>query len=254
MQKFIIFIITFFSLIPGVFASENWKLEENKNTLSIAGDCLGKEVSVELYQVGKNQPIYNSGSLCREGKFEFSDNLLQWKSLEDGQYEVVIDGDRKNNKHVSIERVVENVVAEIPEVSLQQPTPTQEVVAQTSQAEAKAEPETPELKFLGAFVNMQQAILDMRQWLDQTNYPNLAKQTIGIALDGLDLAVGKLSGKVMSSENVQPDNEALKIQNESSKVNENDALENVSEAQALEQVSQIDIPTLDYQNGGLEIQ
>ncbi len=192
MKKIIITII--FASIPfGSLAAENVNFKESRNIISVSGACSAKEVKIELYQVGKDTLIYNSGAICKDKKFEFTDNLLLWKSLGDGQYDFVIDGDRKNSKKIIIERPIEVTTD----------TASNSSVAAVQQKVSDQSEKSPELKFLGAFIVLQQSILDMRQWLSQTSYPKLVKQTIGLALDSLDVAVGKLSGMVMSSEGAQ---------------------------------------------------
>jgi hypothetical protein len=186
-----IIIITILFLIPfGASASGDWNLLGSKNTLSIEGTCSGKDVKFELYPAGKGESAYTSNAICKEGKFEFSDDLLRWKSLGDGKYDLIVNDDQKNIKTIEISRPV--VVAE---------SSKKEIASAAS--ETKQETTSPELKFLGAFVSLQQAILDMRTWLAESNYPALAKTMIGFTLDGVDGAVSKLSETIMSSENSQ---------------------------------------------------
>lgn len=189
-----IIIITALLLFPfGVFAKENWKLNERKNVLSIEGECQKKaSIKIELYSVGKGEPVYSSGAVCGDGKFEFSDNLLQWKNLTDGDYEVVVDGDVKNIENIKIERPVQESVSH------------ENIQIENANVNAvkKEEVKSPEIKFLGAFITLQQTILDMRNWLAETKYPSFVKTSIGIALSGVDLAVGRVSELVLSTESL----------------------------------------------------
>lgn len=183
MKKIIIIALFFFPL--GVFAKGNWELRENKNTLTLVGACSGREARVDLFRGNDKNPIYTSGALCQDGKFEFSDNLLRWKSLPDGDYTVVVDGDKKNTQNVSLKRPAEQISS---------------VSSSITDGLATQAPSDPETKFLGAFVGLQQAILDMRIWLMETKYPNVVKNSINMALDGLDIAVAKVSELVLSAE------------------------------------------------------
>jgi hypothetical protein len=181
-------LITIFLLSPfSVFASENWKLREAKNTLSIQGSCSSEKIKIELYAKTQSDSIYTSNAVCKEGTFEFSDNLLQWKSIADGQYTVIINGDKQNPKTISIEK----------------PQEVKPVEVEKTVKKETEKPLSPELKFLNAFATLQQSILDMKQWLGETSYSKFAKQTINLALDSVDVAVGKLSGRVLSSEDSQ---------------------------------------------------
>ena len=67
-------------------------------------------------------------------------------------------------------------------------------------ADATATATDPDTKFLGSFVTLQQSILDMRTWLAQSSYPTIIKTGLGIALDGVDQAVGKVSELVLLAE------------------------------------------------------
>jgi hypothetical protein len=185
-----IIILTILLILPSaVFAASDWKLKEAKNTLLVEGSCEGKEVTFEIYPQGKGEPAYTSNAACKEGKFIFKDNLLQWKSLVDGRYELVINGDQKNIKTVEIQRPVEVV-------------PAANVNSNSTSNNAKnSETMTsPEVRFLGAFVSLQQATMDMRTWLADTSYPAIIKTMIGFSLDSLDTVVGKLSSLITSSE------------------------------------------------------
>ncbi|MDO8241288.1 MAG: hypothetical protein Q7T51_04905 [Candidatus Moranbacteria bacterium] len=189
-MKKIIFITILFLCPMGVFAKGSWNLVENRNTLLITGACFDKQVKIDLYEKNKGEAVYTSGAMCKDGKFEFSDNLLQWKSLKDGEYELLVNDDESNVGKVFIARPVEKPAAQVEKSAVA----TQSVEASV----IEDVPVDPETKFLGAFVSLQQSILDMREWLDQTSYPKVLKSSIGLGLDGMDLAVGKVSDLVLS--------------------------------------------------------
>ena len=184
MKKIIIVIAI--ALLPSIAAADSgWKLLENKNTVIIEGVC-ARNVKIELYPDGKGEPVYSSSVDCENGRFEFSDNLLQWSNLKDGEYEVSVNGDVQNIKKIKIERpVIQN-----------NPVQAKEVRAAAPEASM-----SPQNKFLEAFVSLQQSILDMRAWLSETNYSAFIKAGINLALNGVDHAVGKVSELVLSGEN-----------------------------------------------------
>lgn len=190
-----IIIITALLFLPlGVFAKDNWELKESKNTLYLEGACSGHEVRVDLFQGNDSKPIYTSGAFCKDGKFEFFDNLLEWESLRDGEYALVVNDDKQNTKSVSLKRPVKEAVS-----------PTANTGASSPDIESFTSPKT---RFFSAFVVFQQSILDMQVWLSETNYPTLAKESIGIALDGLDMTVSKFSDLVLDSESAATANSA----------------------------------------------
>ncbi|NTW26929.1 MAG: hypothetical protein HGA36_01250 [Candidatus Moranbacteria bacterium] len=182
-----IIIVSIVLLLPlRAFASENWTLKENKNMLSLEGSCKGQGVKIELYPAGKGESVYSANAACKDGKFQFSDNLLQWSNLSEGEYEVVLNEKVNEVKKIEIKRPVAVIDA---------------VVELEAEKVIEEEVKSPEIQFLGAFVTLQKTILDMRNWLAQTQYPSFMKISLNFALDGVDLAVGKVSNLVLSGEN-----------------------------------------------------
>jgi hypothetical protein len=216
-MKKIIF-ITILLLFPlGVFAKDSWQLLENKNKIVLTGTCSGGDVSFSLFSKDSGKEAYSSGVHCENGKFNFTDNLLQWAGMTDGEYTLVVNDDKQNTRDVSLERPSQTDVA-----------PAVDTSADSSISEKNSDDkatDNPETKFLGAFVTLQQSILDMRSWLVQTKYPAFVKSSLGGALDGIDFAVGKLSGYVLDS------------QNNEQAVQENDNTENIANSSTDSMVS-----------------
>lgn len=185
-MKKTLYIVLFLIIFPSdAFASERWELRSGKNTLSVSGVCSEKEVRFDLYRNGDVEPIYTSGVLCRDGAFEFSDDLLQWESLGDGSYELVVDRERKNTRQVVIER---------PVVPISVPTTSSESTA----SDVGADSSTP--RFLDAFVALQQSLLDMRIRLADSDYPEAVKMSLDKAIDGIDKVAGTMADLMFASE------------------------------------------------------
>ena len=188
MAKKIIILIASLAFLPfGVLAKDNWELQGNKNVLSLAGECSVQEIRVDPFLENSEKPIYTSVATCQEGKFDFRDDLLQWKSLPDGEYSLVVNGDQKNTRKVSIKRPEESVAVA--------------AAAANADLSAAETPDDPDTKFLNAFVAFQQALLDMRTWLSETKYPTLVKTSLDALIDGVDGAAGKIAELMWSAEN-----------------------------------------------------
>ncbi|NTW15725.1 MAG: hypothetical protein HGA38_05180 [Candidatus Moranbacteria bacterium] len=162
-----------------VFASGSWTLKEGTNVMHIAGDCSGKEVRFNLYRKGSDDPIYTSGAFCNEGRFDFTDNLLQWESLDDGKYELIVNSDRSRSGNVFIQRPV---------------------VAQSVESSTAKDSVVPDQTFLGALVALQQSLLDMRSRLADSDYPDAVKMGLDKAIDGVDALAGKMTDLLFASE------------------------------------------------------
>lgn len=166
-------------ILPGlVHASNNWDLHEKVNTISASGSCSGKQVRIDLFFGAEKNPIYTSGAPCSGGKFQFSDNLLQWESLKDGEYRLALNSDLTDTKKVSIDRPVAQINTGVAEES----------------KPGKIDPGVEEEStFLDAFVGLQKSIFEMRERLETTEYPEIAKLSLGSMLDGMDMAIGKMT-------------------------------------------------------------
>ncbi len=152
-----------------------------------AGGACSENVEIKLAQT--NTPakiVYSAGALCKDGKFSFSDDLTQW-NLPEGNYNVIINGEKKSDK-ITVKRENANAGKN-----------------QTTTSVQTEELGNPDTKFLGAFVKLQQSILDMHVWLAKTNYPSLLKTSIDVALDGIDIAVDNVSSLVLSGESAMAD-------------------------------------------------
>jgi hypothetical protein len=170
-----------------LWAGEKWNLTEKTNLISANGSCLGKQVRIDLFSATEKNPIYTSGVACVEGKFQFSDNLLQWESLGDGEYSLVVGGDRDGVKKVMVERPVSQI--NISDTS------------ENNSKDEKIDPGTPEKStFLDAFVALQKNIFEMKELLEETDYPEIIKLSLESTLDGMDIAIGKITELIFSSQ------------------------------------------------------
>jgi len=175
-----------------VLANGNWALKENKNNLVITGDCSGQNVQIDLFQNQKNEPVYTSGSVCKEGKFEFTDNLLQWETLKDGDYAVTVNGNKENSKKVEIKRPVEEK-----KVSTLAVAPAVNSGVENLSSEKAVDADSV---FLQAFVSLQKALLEMQEKLPETKYPAIVKSPIDLALNGLQKITGKITDLIWSAD------------------------------------------------------
>ncbi|MFA5993755.1 MAG: hypothetical protein WC823_02220, partial [Parcubacteria group bacterium] len=197
---------------PGLsLASEKWSLDEAINNISARGDCSGRQVRIDLFFGVDKTPIYTSGATCIGGKFNFSDNLLQWESLKDGEYRLVVNEKKEEAKKVKIERPIVVV------------TPVAVKIGSENEGVVSTENDIVKegVTFLGAFTAMQQAILDMRVQLEATDYPEMAKISLGAVLDSLDVAAGKLANLIFSSAELIEDNKMITPSEEKVASNEN---------------------------------
>lgn len=61
---------------------------ENKN-ITITGACEGRAVAVHIFQPNASDPFYTAGTECKNGVFNFNDDLGYWK-INQGSYRVVV--------------------------------------------------------------------------------------------------------------------------------------------------------------------
>lgn len=203
----IFFAIIFFIVPMIASANGKWSALENKNTLKLQGACDGLQVKVELYSKNvQGDPIYTSNAVCKNGSFSFDDDLTRW-NIENDNYSIVINGDKNDTKQISVKKDLP-VVASISSSNIQVQSEIKKDEAPDASKTDEKKSDTPEVKFLGAFVTLQQTTLDMRTWLKVSNYPSFAKASINLALDGVDLAVGKLSSLVMVLQDLSMDSTA----------------------------------------------
>jgi hypothetical protein len=180
------YLALFLMTLPAfVFAAEKWQLLSGKNTLAVIGTCSEKEVRFDLYRSGDAEPIYTSGVLCRDGAFEFSDDLLQWESLGDGSYELVVDKERKNPRQVVIERPLESA-------------PVPATARESTVIDAGTDMAAP--RFLDAFVMLQRSLVDMRIRLAESDYPDAIKLGLDAAIDGIETVAGTMADLLFVSE------------------------------------------------------
>lgn len=183
MKKSILILILILILPNFVFASGSWALMQNGSSVSLQGECDNTQVKIELFgKTDDNKPVYVKEVECVNGKFSFSKDFLQ-TDLPQGNYIVAVD-DEKSQNVVALTKQKNNV--------------SEKKVAANNMVSKTEDPET---NFLAAFVSLQQSILDMRTWLAQTKYPDLFKKTVVVALNGVDLAVGKVSNLISDEEN-----------------------------------------------------
>ncbi len=90
-RAIVIFFFLFFSLsaletkaavIEKIDIGQNGKIE-------VLGSCGGSEVIVQIFSATSTEPFYTAGSICRDGKFVFKDDLGYWKTSA-GDYRIRI--------------------------------------------------------------------------------------------------------------------------------------------------------------------
>jgi hypothetical protein len=189
-----IFILAVLGLLVPVFvfAKTSFSVLDNENTLSLQGKCMGDQVRVDLFAGKDAEPIYTSGAPCQDGNFTFSDDLTKWEGIPNGDYTLAVDNDKSNTPGVRIKRVVEQRVDPVPAPAAPAPEATLSTGTPASQ------PDSPEVKFLNAFVALQQSILDMREWLTATTYPIFLKSGLAMALDGIETAANTVSDLIVA--------------------------------------------------------
>lgn len=172
-------------LLPRVMlAGGSWALMQQGSQVSVQGECVGSEVKIEFFSQADDVTADKTASTdCEEGKFSY---LVDFSTVDltEGNYILAVDGEKS-----------QSVVA----VTKQKVGSSQNSVATKESPRAKSE-DTAEVKFLSAFVSVQQSVLDMQTWLTETSYPEFIKTSLGVALDGVNLAVGKLSELVLGAE------------------------------------------------------
>lgn len=186
-----------------VWAATSWALKMENGKFSIQGSCEEK-VNIELFEpTEKNKAVFSERIECQRGKFFFSEDLIK-ENLPVGNYAVSINGQKnpdmisvarnkniKNENHSSEQkddqRIEENFFAE--------------------------ETSNPEIKFFRAFAALQQALLDMRDWLTETSYPKVVKMAIDSGLNGIGEIIGKIEEALWSAEKDEEPADALLIEN-----------------------------------------
>jgi len=182
MKTKIIIISAFSILILPALASAKGNLSvvrESGSEVSMEGEC-SEKVKIELFKkADDSESAFAKDVSCQNGKFYFSENLSQ-KNVTEGSYVVAVDGEKSLNM-----------------VAVREGFDTANKNSKTAQIENI---ETADTKFLGAFVALQQSILDMQTWLAETAYPQVVKDSLGLALDGLQLATGKITELLWSTD------------------------------------------------------
>ena len=190
MKKNITIIIISFAIFflsqPVLAVDSSWALRQEGSQVSAQGECSGDKVKIEFFgKENDKNSAYVSSADCQEGKFSYTADFSK-SDLAEGNYIIAINGEKS-----------QNVVAV---------TKQKEVLSKTAVETGQAQPaaaaaDNPETKFLGALVTLQQSILDMQTWLAKTSYPTVVKDSIGMALDGVDFAANKVSDLFVSAEN-----------------------------------------------------
>jgi len=102
MNKTLIYIITLVILatVSTPVLAMSWeRVDSGVNELKVSGECDGREVTVYLYPNDGGEPIYSAGAECKNGKFEFEDDLNHWNILNNS-YRVVV-GEGQDNPDFS---------------------------------------------------------------------------------------------------------------------------------------------------------
>jgi len=183
MHTYILTLLTLLSFPAIVFASEGWNFSQMDNILTLQGSCTGKNVTVALFRHEKDEKaVYTSETKCGNGTFLFSENF-SLKNIPEGTYIVALNGEKSQSLFSFIEKRKENE--------------KNTVITKQKKSE---ETDTPDTRFLSAFVALQQSLLDMRTWIDETTYPSFIKKSIGAVIDTIDGAVGKMTDLLFSQE------------------------------------------------------
>lgn len=178
-KKIILLTVLIFPL--GVFAKEGIEIEKDSNMLSLSGGCFLGQARIDLYSKDdKKNPVYTAGAWCRNGKFEFEDDLSQ-RNIPDGEYLVVVDDKWGNTKSIKVEK----------------PKPIIEEKKENIILKKEEEKGT----FLDAFVAFQKSILDMSLRIEETAYPRIIKDSIIGVLNGILATSSKISDLMWSADN-----------------------------------------------------
>lgn len=191
MYKKIILSLIIAIFFPSIsFAKGSWALMKEGSLVSLQGTC-SEQIKLELFANENDEnSAYQANVKCENGSFYFSKDFAK-TDLTEGTYLVAVDGE-KSQDTVAITKKAEK--------QLKQKDSEQTEIS-------KQKEDSGEIKFLSAFVSLQQSILDMHKWLDSTSYSKILKKSIGAILDGLDLVAGKLSKAVLSGE-ISEDNQS----------------------------------------------
>jgi hypothetical protein len=100
----IILFLTFFE-IP-LNANASLVVRATQNRIELEGECSATDVTVTLNKKENTQEvIYSGGTVCENGKFLYSDDLLKW-NIEDGEYEVKVSGVNSGKTVVRKEQIL----------------------------------------------------------------------------------------------------------------------------------------------------
>ncbi|MEI6649803.1 MAG: hypothetical protein WCL23_00015 [Candidatus Moraniibacteriota bacterium] len=191
-------------IIIGIVLSLPFKAEAayvtrtSENTIAVSGDCLPAKGDVLIHLVeeqDQSKGVYTAGTACRGDKFMFSDDLSQWH-IADGRYMVLVNGE-KTGKIVTTK-------ASTPAIQDGAVAPSSNVATETA-ANPAIIPESPDTKFLDAFVALQQSLADMRTWLADSKYPDPVKSGLDAAIDGIDKLAGKMSDILFAADSQPAD-------------------------------------------------
>lgn len=80
--------ILFLPFMAGAATIENLQLTQSAKRIEIRGACDGRQVAVHIFSASAGEPFYTAGAECKNGSFNFQDDLGYWK-IGTGQYRVV---------------------------------------------------------------------------------------------------------------------------------------------------------------------
>lgn len=174
--------------IPFSVLAAPFSVHMDGNVFSLAGECEGSDVLVQLRHEENGEMTYTSHAECLDERFAFTDDLGEW-NIPDGRYELYLDGER-------VRRTIERVPVAVKDVTMDEDT-----VAKTDTADSVETASIGETEgFLGAFVAFQQALTDMRSRLNESDYPDMVKMSLDIALDGIDTLAGTMTDRLFAEE------------------------------------------------------
>lgn len=165
------------------------------NRIEVSGDCRsnGVDVLIRLSEArNASKTVYTAGSSCANGKFLFSDDLTKWH-FPDGRYVVTVNGEKTG-------KAVEKKSDAVEVRDDAEPSETKRQDASSSDVPGVERVSEPKVNFLEAFATLQQSLADMRLWLADSEYPEPMKVGLDAAIDGVDLAAGKIADLLFASE------------------------------------------------------
>ncbi len=119
---------------------EKIEIESGSKKIKIIGSCLDQNAAVHIFSATSSESFYTAGSLCRDNKFYFQDDLGYWK-LPPGAYRVRVVDENSPLTHLAPEETfsIENAPPETQTNSITTETPYQTLGDGAGQASSHSE-------------------------------------------------------------------------------------------------------------------